>query len=51
MWDPEYAIDFVWDCFQRIFDSHYKVDITGTSFWGATLSDVTFIIYSLTGIF
>lgn len=50
MWDPELAIDFVWGCFPRILDSHYKVDITGTSLLGATLSDVTFIFCTLLGI-
>lgn len=50
MWDPEFAIDFVRVCFPRILDSHYKVDITGTSLLGATLSDVTFIFCTLTGI-
>lgn len=50
MWDPEFAIDFVRVCFPRILDSHYKVDITETSLLGATLSDVTFIFCTLTGI-
>lgn len=50
---PEFAFNFVFFFFiffLRIFDSHYKVDITGASLLSATISDVSFIFSTLTGI-
>lgn len=50
MFIPQFEFKFYIFLFSFIFDSHYKVAITGASLLSTTFSDVTFVFCTLTGM-